>query len=72
MKKNKGLANEGYDAKEEETPEKPYLREKSRERGNKEMRRKSANARKYTDPGSYISTKSQEKEPSKKKNHTFE
>jgi len=50
MKKNKGLANEGYDAKEEETPEKPYLREKSRERGNKEMRRKSANARKIHRP----------------------
>ena len=50
MKKNKGLANEGYDAKEEETPEKPYPREKFKEGGNEEVRRKSANARKIHRP----------------------
>jgi len=41
---SKGSANKGYGAKEEETPEKPYPREKFRKQGNGEMRRKSANA----------------------------
>jgi len=50
MKKSKGSANEGQDEKEEETPEKPYPRERLRKGGNEEMRRKSANARKINRP----------------------
>jgi len=62
MKKNKGLANEGYGGKEEETPEKPYPCEKFRKEGNEEMRRKNANARKINRSRQlYQHTKSRER-----------
>jgi len=36
MKKSKGLTNEGYGVEGEETPEKPYPREKFRKQRNEE------------------------------------
>jgi len=50
MKKSKGSANEGQDEKREETPEKPYPREKFRKGGNEEMRRKNVSTRKINRP----------------------
>jgi len=44
------FSKRGLWRKRGETPEKPYPREKFREGGNEEMRRKSANARKINRP----------------------
>ena len=54
-----------------ETLGKPYPREKSRKKGNREMRRESANARKINRPRQFISIQRiKEKELSKEKSHT--